>query len=172
MPLKWTYDAGGQCASLKINIAGLRMLRFWCFQIEMTFEHFPVSVLSDHSLITINLPTERPQRSGNKYSIAHGGVSTKTFLRTRWLPRRAASVNLICMYTKRCLRKSKEEHYQQEIGECGTDQKKLFKVLNGLMHRDSPRPLPTDDSDNALVERFTDFFTDKIRKIRTDLLAA
>lgn len=73
-----------------------------------------------------------------------------------------------CRVTKKCLLIAKKEHYSTRINECGSNQKELFRILDGLLHRKS-RCLPTDQEDAVLAERFSSFFIEKIQKIRTDI---
>ena len=52
------------------------------------------------------------------------------------------------------------------MNECGSDQKKLFRVSDKLLHRKKVQPLPKRDSDKDLANRFCVFFKDKIHTIR------
>ena len=56
-----------------------------------------------------------------------------------------------------------------KIEQCGSDQKRLFAVLNELVHKKENSKLPEHLSESNLVETFNNFFIDKIKNIRKDL---
>jgi hypothetical protein len=54
------------------------------------------------------------------------------------------------------------------VEEC-PDQKALFRLLNTLLHREHKPQLPSNESPEELLEKFSDFFKSKISKIRLSL---
>ena len=66
----------------------------------------------------------------------------------------------------------KVEYYKQRVAACGGDQRKLFALLNGLLHRNSAPVLPPSASDADLASCFSDFFVSKISRIRSELDSA
>ena len=63
------------------------------------------------------------------------------------------------------LNSTKENHYNKKIESCEKDQKKLCKVLNGLLGQETPK-LPQYKNEKDLAEKFNNFFVDKIKNIR------
>ena len=61
---------------------------------------------------------------------------------------------------------AKKDYYRGEIDQCGDDQKKLFKVVNQLMHNKPCRSLPFHDCILKLSEAFGKYFITKIDLIR------
>ena len=62
---------------------------------------------------------------------------------------------------------AKQEHFSSKVE--SSDQKSLFKVVNTLMNKSKSTKLPSYDSPKELADRFCDFFSEKICKIREDL---
>ena len=56
----------------------------------------------------------------------------------------------------------------QWINDCGHDTKALYKLMSGLTFSQSSSPLP-DPTTESTVEKFPDYFIDKIDKIWSDL---
>ena len=65
--------------------------------------------------------------------------------------------------------KAKSIYFNDKIIECHNDQKALYKVLNGLLHRESKLMLPVCECPLQLSEKFSHFFVSKIQKIRDQL---
>jgi hypothetical protein len=64
--------------------------------------------------------------------------------------------------------KAKKLHYNKQVEEC-PDQKALFRLLNTLLHRELKPQLPSNESLEELLQKFSDFFKSKISKIRLSL---
>ena len=62
-----------------------------------------------------------------------------------------------------------QEYYLEKIGDCGSDPKKIHKVMNELLHRRRDIVLPSYDSNKDMAKQFSSFFLNKIGKIRADL---
>ncbi len=60
-------------------------------------------------------------------------------------------------------------YYNNKIKDCGSDQKALFKIVNGLFHKNSQVPLPECSSMDKLADDFSQFFIGKVEKIRDKL---
>ena len=65
--------------------------------------------------------------------------------------------------------KSKVEHYKTLISEHQGDIKHLFRIVNSLLGKSSSSPLPSDKTSTELVGMFSDFFVEKITKIRNSI---
>ena len=72
--------------------------------------------------------------------------------------------NLICS--------SKKSYYTSLINGNQSDYKFLLKTIDNLLHRKCSTPYPPCNSPSELANKFVDFFSDKIAKIRVDLDAA
>ena len=66
-------------------------------------------------------------------------------------------------------KKSKWDHVNQVITNCGRDSKKLFNVVNKLIGKTQCNPLPEHDDNTYLANEFANFFMGKIHTIRDDL---
>ena len=64
---------------------------------------------------------------------------------------------------------AKTRYYNRSIVDCGGDQKALFGVIDQLMHRRTAPILPQHSSELDLAYGFSDFFINKIGKIRDGL---
>ena len=65
--------------------------------------------------------------------------------------------------------KSKQQHYSESICEHQGNQKVLFKTVNILLNNKKVASFPNDKSDKNTSDRFSNFFVEKIQKIRNDL---
>jgi predicted nucleic acid-binding Zn-ribbon protein len=70
-----------------------------------------------------------------------------------------------CANVSRMCRKARSNYYCSMIEDCGNDQKKLFNIANELMNKKKDCTLPTSNP-QQLSERFAEFFTEKIAKIK------
>ena len=62
---------------------------------------------------------------------------------------------------------AKKEYFSTLIHNCGTDQRKLFGVVNQLLSRDKQLDLPNHISMQSLCDDFGNFFKQKIDKIQS-----
>jgi hypothetical protein len=63
-----------------------------------------------------------------------------------------------------------KKHYLSDlIVECGSDQKKLFRLINDLMGKSGDPPLPDHLSKSELANDFLKFFSDKVATIGSSL---
>ena len=61
------------------------------------------------------------------------------------------------------------KHYSTLIQSNQFDQKALFKIINGLLHRNTPSLFPRMSTDQLLASSFNDFFFEKISNTRSTL---
>jgi hypothetical protein len=74
-----------------------------------------------------------------------------------------------CCKVNKLVCETKREYLSKKIDEHVNDQKALFKITDTLLHKNVATPLPSHTSSDELANRFADYFTDKIIKIRADL---
>ena len=67
------------------------------------------------------------------------------------------------------IKTAKAEFYKSQVEECENDQKKLFTVVDQLLHQKQAPVLPSYSSAAKLALMFSDYFVSKIEKIRTDI---
>ena len=67
------------------------------------------------------------------------------------------------------LKKSRTQYCSNKVKECGSDQKKIFKLANSLLGRKSAHIVPKAVSDQALANDFMKYFMEKTKKIHEDL---
>ena len=65
---------------------------------------------------------------------------------------------------------SKKNFYSSKVDTA--DQKSLFKIVDTLMNKPKKSSLPSHDSAKELADRFCDFFSTKISKLREDLFGS
>ena len=65
--------------------------------------------------------------------------------------------------------KSKETFYNGKIEDCDGDQNLLFKVIDKILHNNDEPQLPSHNSLDELVNKFADYFTEKIQSIREQI---
>ena len=63
----------------------------------------------------------------------------------------------------------KVEFYGGQVASCKGDQKRLCRLMNNLMGRDSPTSLPSSESDIQLALDFSRFFQSKVLRIGEEL---
>ncbi len=73
-----------------------------------------------------------------------------------------SAYELQCAEYHALLYESQINYYSNIVSEHENDQKALFKVVNKLLHRNGPSPLPRHNSAKELTNTFADFFVEKI----------
>ena len=71
-----------------------------------------------------------------------------------------------CAHMNKLLKEARIRYYSEKIESCGRDAKTLFNVTKKLLGREEETILPSTDSSKELAQKFSDFFIDKINKIR------
>ena len=66
----------------------------------------------------------------------------------------------------RMLDYNKRHHLVTKIDETNKDSNQLFRTLNSILGNKDENPLPTGTTNSQLAEDYTDFFLNKINKIR------
>ena len=66
----------------------------------------------------------------------------------------------------------KIEYYQHQMSQCDGDQRRTFVLLNSVMGRTLDPVMPSTSSDDELASRFSNFFSEKITRIRSETDAA
>ena len=74
-----------------------------------------------------------------------------------------------CRKVNNLIRDAKTKYYANIIEEKSNDQKALFKFVRSLTTSSSKSSLPTHDTVNQLTETFSNYFTENIVKIRSNL---
>jgi hypothetical protein len=69
----------------------------------------------------------------------------------------------------RLIRQAKEQYYRDQIDACGSDQKKLYRVMDSLLQRKKAPVLPTHASPASLASEFNEYFQSTITKLRAEL---
>ena len=70
---------------------------------------------------------------------------------------------------KQQLRRTKTGIISTKVIDCGTDTRKLYSLVNGLIGLTAQNPLPDNQANDELMEEFGSFFMSKISKIRVEL---
>ena len=70
---------------------------------------------------------------------------------------------------KKMLITAKHEKIKNLVNECGSDSKRLYKLVDEITGKKSENKLPADKSDRELADEFANFFMEKILKIRDSL---
>ena len=70
---------------------------------------------------------------------------------------------------KMMLLEARTESIREKINECTKDTQKLYSLINNLTTSKTYNPMPDAESDEALVNTFADYFTEKFSKIRHEL---
>ena len=69
------------------------------------------------------------------------------------------------------LDKAKTMYYRNVIENNAGDQKRLFRTINSVMHRERQHPIPIQSNPKELANDFNSFFANKVDKIRKDFSA-
>ena len=70
-----------------------------------------------------------------------------------------------CVDVNRTIIKAKSDYYTSEIEQCGCDNRRLYRLLNGLLQRRKSHYLPVNNNIHELASRFSTFFSAKIETI-------
>ena len=75
-----------------------------------------------------------------------------------------------CLKTNTLLLKCKKDYFSKKISEIEHDQKQLHRLTNNLMGNKRDVILPSHHDENALADKFCEFFVGKISTIRDNLV--
>ena len=70
---------------------------------------------------------------------------------------------------KSIIKEAKSDNYASEIEQCGNDNKRLYRLLKGLLQRRKSPCLPANDNMLYIATSFSNFFCSKIDTIRVTL---
>ena len=70
------------------------------------------------------------------------------------------------------INQAKIDHYSSLVEESSGNQKKLFNIVEKLLHKPKTSVLPSTHSDQDLANAFSNFFVTKIKNIRRSFLPA
>ena len=70
---------------------------------------------------------------------------------------------------KSIIKEAKSDNYASEIEQCGNDNKRLYRLLKGLLQRRKSPCLPANDNMLYIATSFSNFFCSKIDTIRVAL---
>jgi exonuclease III len=76
-----------------------------------------------------------------------------------------------CKVVRKLVSRAKSEYLTNLISENAANPRTLWKVLNSVLHRNSPSKLPTSFSPSDLATTFIEFFGNKIATIRSKFTA-
>ena len=74
-----------------------------------------------------------------------------------------------CKTVNDLIHQSKMEYFSILVVDHQSDAKKLFATVDGFLHLLGEKKLPHCDNSQLLAEKFADYFTEKISKIRAGL---
>ena len=104
----------------------------------------------------------------------HDQKHLKRKLERRWRKSRLTVDHQIyrkqCAIVNKLLLQTRVDYYSDKVESCGTDYKGLFKVTKRLLGSRNTVTLP-DGSSKEVANNFSDFFIDKIDKIRSNILS-
>ncbi|XP_052791884.1 uncharacterized protein LOC128226025 [Mya arenaria] len=103
----------------------------------------------------------------------HDAKHQKRKLERKWRDSKLAVDHQIyrqhCSEVNKLLKQSRIDYYTSQITQCGNDYKKLFKVTNTLLGKSNEVTLPSHSSPEQMAQDFSDFFVNKIEKIRDSI---
>ena len=76
-----------------------------------------------------------------------------------------------CLKVSRMCEETKSQYYSELIKDNCGNQKVLFNISRKLLGNDKVKSLPTHERSVSLPEKFKDFFSEKVSKIRKSILA-
>ena len=129
-------------------------------------------VLDDHAPAKKRLVTIRPSHkwfSDELYNAKRvKRKAERTWQRTKLEVHKEIFLKSKCHYNQ-LLRNTKAKHFTAKLSEAGRDSKAVQRVFNEILLKDKEVKLPRHDDPKALADRFADFFSNKVEKIRASL---
>ena len=86
-----------------------------------------------------------------------------------------SSILTVQIYREKCttvtniIRQAKCDFYSRKFSDAGSDQEALFTLSQTTMSKNRDISLPTIINKDEIADKFAEFFTDKVAKIRSDL---
>ncbi len=131
------------------------------------------SLLDQHAPIITREITPRPNAPWYTEDIRNEKHKRRKMERTWRTSRLEANKQLYrqqCNKVNNMIIDAKKEYYSSKITECGRDQKKIFKLSKHLLGFTNTATLPSHSSPAELAERFSNYFSNKILSIRSNLI--
>ena len=126
-------------------------------------------ILDSHAPSKTRIITLRPDTSWYNADIRNG-KQIRRQLEKKWRKSRLEiDRQLFCQQKQKVIaliKRAKRNHYSDLFTAHAKNQKQVFQLANKLLHRNQVSPLPESVSDDHLANQFSDFFTEKIKKIR------
>ena len=133
------------------------------------------SILDIHAPVRTKTVTLRPAAAWYSEEI-NSLKKHRRRLERRWrrtkLPADGQLFTDQCRAVNDLLCSSKKSYYTSLINDNQSDYKLIFTTIDNLLHRKCDTPYPPCNSPSELANKFVEFFSDKITKIRVDLDAA
>ena len=136
------------------------------------FNHGLMNLIDKHAPLRERVVTVRPKAPWYNSEIdtakrlcrklEHKWLNTKSQIDHDNFKQQCAVVNDLIL-------KSKETFYNGKIEDCDGDQNLLFKVIDKILHNNDEPQLPSHNSLDELVNKFADYFTEKIQSIREQI---
>ena len=76
-----------------------------------------------------------------------------------------------CKRVNNLLTKTKADYYSHMVSDAGSNQQRLYRIVNRLLHRKGQRVLPDDTSSAETAKLFSEYLSGKIENICRDLSA-
>ena len=67
------------------------------------------------------------------------------------------------------IKSRKVEYYKDRVEQCGTDQRKLYRVVHELLGSKKKKQVPHGRTEEALSEGFSNFYDEKVRLLRSNI---
>ena len=74
-----------------------------------------------------------------------------------------------CRFVNNIIKKEQREYYITQLAEHHTNFKKIYQIVNKMLFRNEPLPLPPTSDTKKLADDFNQFFVEKIDKIMAGL---
>ena len=133
------------------------------------FESTVRNILDDHAPLktrTVKLQTESPWFNDD----IRAARKTRRQLERKWRDNGKLEVHRQeyrnqCDIVKNMINQAKIDHYSSLVEERSGNQKKLFNIVEKLLHKPKTLVLPSTHSDQDLANAFSNFFVTKIENI-------
>ena len=136
------------------------------------YDEVLAGLLDRHAPLKQKVLTVRPKAAWYKDEIAFAKRSRRK-LERQWRNTRLEIHRQIykeqCNVVSKLIHQARQQYYNGLILEHASDQKALFQVIDKLLNKKRDSPLPSHDSAVALAEKFAEYFTEKVEKIRSNL---
>jgi hypothetical protein len=132
-----------------------------------------------NSVLTTLLDKHAPQKTKTLPDRAHAPWINEDVLKARQARRRAERAkrkSQLTIHTQiyrqarlevaKAIRRARTEYFQRELEDAGSDSRKMFSLLDSLLHRKTRAASMPDMDSQMAADKFSAFFVEKIEKIR------